>query len=113
MLETCLKCKGIWGSGSIAQTFLTSELDAGELSAVRPDRFTAEESALGTQPIGGFVGPRAGLDVIEKIRYLFSLPGIESLLLGHPARSLVAILTELSRLLIYNKCSGFCTNLCG
>jgi hypothetical protein len=43
------------------------------------------------------VGPRSGLDVMEK--RLLLLPGIEPRLLGRPARNLLAITTELSRLL--------------
>jgi len=41
---------------------LTSELDESEWSASRPGRFTPRERAPGTRWIGGWVGPRAGLD---------------------------------------------------
>jgi hypothetical protein len=41
--------------------FLTSTLVGGEWSASRPRRFTP-----GTHWIGGWVGPRAGLDDMEK-----------------------------------------------
>jgi hypothetical protein len=47
--------------------FLTSELDGGELSASRPSRFTLGEIAPDIDWIGGWVGPRAGLDAVEKI----------------------------------------------
>jgi hypothetical protein len=40
---------------------LTSALDAGELSALRPGRFTP-----GTHSIRGWVGPRAGIDAVAK-----------------------------------------------
>jgi hypothetical protein len=40
--------------------FLTSALVGGEWSASRPARFTP-----GTHWIGGWVGPRAGLDDVE------------------------------------------------
>jgi len=43
-------------------TFLTLGLDGGEWSASHTDRFTPRERALGTLWIGGWVGPRAGLD---------------------------------------------------
>jgi hypothetical protein len=46
--------------------FLTSALGGGEWSASRTCRFTPGERAPGTHWIGGWVGPRAGLDV-EKI----------------------------------------------
>jgi hypothetical protein len=53
-------------------------------------------TAPGTHFIGGWVGPRVGLDVMKK--GFLALPGIEPRPLGSPARSLVAIPTELSRL---------------
>jgi hypothetical protein len=47
--------------------FLTSALVGGEWSNSLPGRFTPEESAPGTHCIGGWVGPRASLDDVEKI----------------------------------------------
>jgi hypothetical protein len=44
----------------------TSALDGGEWSAWRPSRFTPRERAPGIQWIGGWVGPRAVLDVVVK-----------------------------------------------
>jgi hypothetical protein len=46
--------------------FLTSTPAGGEWPASRPGHFTPGESAPGTHWIGGWVDPRAGLDV-EKI----------------------------------------------
>jgi hypothetical protein len=46
--------------------FLTKVLVGGERSASRISRFTPGERAPGTHLIGGWVGPRAGMDV-EKI----------------------------------------------
>jgi hypothetical protein len=46
--------------------FFTSALVGGEWSASRPSRFTPEERAPGNQWIGGWVGPRAGLDAMEE-----------------------------------------------
>jgi hypothetical protein len=43
-------------------------------------------AALSPVPIGGLVGPRAGLDDVEK-RKILSLLGLELRPLGHPARS--------------------------
>jgi hypothetical protein len=50
--------------------FLTSALVGGEWSTSRPCRFTPGERALGTHLIGGWVGPRAGLDDVEKRKFL-------------------------------------------
>jgi hypothetical protein len=61
--------------------FLTSALAGGEWSASRPGRFTP-----GTNWIGGWVDPRAGLDNLEKRKFLI-LPGLELRTLSHPARS--------------------------
>jgi hypothetical protein len=72
-----------WGSGGTAPFFLTSALDGGECSASRPCRFTPGERARGIHWIGGWVGPRAGLDTLEKRKYYHcreSKPGL-------PARS--------------------------
>jgi hypothetical protein len=49
-------------SGCVDPPFLTSTLVGGEWSASRLDRFTSGERAPGTHWIGGWVGPRAGLD---------------------------------------------------
>jgi hypothetical protein len=46
--------------------FLTSAIVGGKWSASRPDRFTPRERAPGTHRIGGWVGPRADLDDMEK-----------------------------------------------
>jgi hypothetical protein len=51
--------------------YLTTALVGGEWSASGPRRFTA-----GTHWIGGWVGPRTGLDDVEG-RKIFSLPGLE------------------------------------
>jgi hypothetical protein len=56
--------------------FLTSALVGGEWSASRPVRFTPGERAPGTHWIGGWVGPRAGLDDVEKRKFL-TVPGLE------------------------------------
>jgi hypothetical protein len=54
--------KTYWGNGGILHAVLTSALDGGESSASRPDHFILGERAPGTHWIGGWVGPRAGLD---------------------------------------------------
>jgi hypothetical protein len=45
---------------------LTLALDASEWSASRSSHFTPREGAPGTHWIGGWVGPRAILDVVVK-----------------------------------------------
>jgi hypothetical protein len=54
-------------------------------SASRTGRFTPEGRVPGTHWIGGWVDPRAGLDV-EKRKFL-TLPGLELRTLGRPTRS--------------------------
>jgi hypothetical protein len=56
--------------------FLTSVVVGGEWSASLPGRFTPGERVPGTHWIGGWVGPRAGLDDVEG-RRIFPLPGLE------------------------------------
>jgi hypothetical protein len=62
---------------------LTSALDGGEWSASRPGRLTARETAPGTHLIGGWVGPRADLDMLK---WKIPSPRRESNP-DHPARS--------------------------
>jgi hypothetical protein len=65
---------------------LTSALVEGEWSASRPDHFIHVEKAPSTHRIGGWVGPRAGLEDVEKRKFL-TLSGLELRPLGRPARS--------------------------
>jgi hypothetical protein len=60
--------------------FLTT-LAGGEWSASSPGRITPAETAPGTFCIGGWVVPRAGLDNLEKWKFL-SLLGLELWPLG-------------------------------
>jgi hypothetical protein len=68
------------------QIFLTSALVGGKWSASRPGLFTLGERAPGTHWIGGWVDRRAGLDDLEKRKFL-TLPGLEFRPLSRPARS--------------------------
>jgi hypothetical protein len=68
------------------RTFLNSVLAGGEWSNSRPCRFTPGERAYGSHCIGGWVGPRAGLDDVEKRKFL-PPPGLELQALCRPARS--------------------------
>jgi hypothetical protein len=74
--------------GVDVQTYviLTSVLVWGEWSASRPGRFTPGERVPGTHWIGGWVGPKAGLEDMEKWKFL-PQPGLELQPLGYPARS--------------------------
>jgi hypothetical protein len=46
--------------------FLTSVLDGDEWSASRSSNFTPGVRVPGTHCMGGWVGPRTGLDAVEK-----------------------------------------------
>jgi hypothetical protein len=67
-------------------TFLSSALVVGEWSALPSGLFTPGESVPGTHWIGGWVGPRAGLDAAEKRTFL-TLPKLELRPVGRPVRS--------------------------
>jgi hypothetical protein len=66
-----------------SHTFLTSALVWGERSASRLGRFTLGEAAPGTHWVGGWMGPRIGLDDVEK-RKILTLPRVELRPLGRP-----------------------------
>jgi hypothetical protein len=66
--------------------FLTSELVGGEWSGSRPGHFTPGKEPPSTDCIGCWVGPRAGLNAVEKRKSL-PLPGLEFRPVGSPARS--------------------------
>jgi hypothetical protein len=73
-------------SGCIAPPFLTWALDGGEWSASRLGHFTHREKYLSTHWIGGWVGPRTGLDYMKKRKFL-PPPGLDLRPIGRPARS--------------------------
>jgi hypothetical protein len=75
--------------------FLTSPLHGGEWSASHICHFTPEERDPGTHMIGGWVGPRAGLDAVVK-RKKNPCPCREWKRVFQPVA--VTILTELPRL---------------
>jgi hypothetical protein len=79
-----MKAYGEWMYRSI-HIFLTSALAGGEWSASRPCRFTPRERTPGTHWIGDWVGPRAGLDDMEKRRFS-TLPALELRPHWRPAR---------------------------
>jgi hypothetical protein len=78
--------KAYGGVDVLIHIFLTSTLVGGEWSASRPCNFTQGHRTPGTHCIGGWVGPRAGLDDVEKREFL-TLPGLKRRPLGRPSRS--------------------------
>jgi hypothetical protein len=62
--------KAVWRSGGIAPPFLTPALDGGEWWASPSCRFTPLDKDSATHWIGGWLGPRAGLDAVEKRKIL-------------------------------------------
>jgi hypothetical protein len=59
--------EGLLGEWRCSSTHsLTSAVDGNEWSASRPGPFTAREIVPGTHWIGGWVGPRAGVDTVVK-----------------------------------------------
>jgi hypothetical protein len=63
VLLHAMEAFGGGGGGKYSSySFLTLELDGGEWSASRPAALYPEERTPGTHWIGGWVGPRAGLD---------------------------------------------------
>jgi hypothetical protein len=87
--------KAYRGVEVLLHTFLALGLDGDEWSASLSDRFAPRERAHGTHFIGGWVGPRAILDMVAKWKnprlYWKSNPSGSN-------RSLITILTELPRL---------------
>jgi hypothetical protein len=64
--------EGVWRSGGIAPSFLTSELDGGVLSASPPNRLTSGEPSSGTHSVGGWValpGPEPRSSSRQRSRY--------------------------------------------
>jgi hypothetical protein len=72
--------EGVWGSRCIDPHFLDLGTSWGEWSASRP-----AERDPDIHWTGGWVGPRAGLDDLEKRKFLI-LPGFKLWRLGRPAR---------------------------
>jgi hypothetical protein len=68
--------KAYVGMGVYIYIFFTFALVGGEWSASCLGRFTPRETIPGTYKIGGWVDPRAGLDDVEKRKFL-TLPELK------------------------------------
>jgi hypothetical protein len=66
------------GSGCIDPHLLTSALAGGEWSESRPGRYTSRGRVPGTDWIGGWVGPRTGLDHVCISQYQFQAKAVKS-----------------------------------
>jgi hypothetical protein len=64
LVSSTLRHEDVLGVEVQLHAFLTSALQGGKWSASRPGRFTSREIAAGIHWIGGWVGPRAGLDAV-------------------------------------------------
>jgi hypothetical protein len=120
----------VWVSGCIDPHFLDLVISGGEWSASRSGRFTPRETAPGTHWIGSWVGPRTGLDDVEKRKFP-TLPGLELRTLGRqllasrhtnyasPAPNLTMIYRKIdfvckvkqSRSVVYEKVCAMCLHL--
>jgi hypothetical protein len=81
LTNKALRHEGVWESGCIHPPFLDLGTRWRLGSASGPGRFTP-----GTHWIGGWVGPRAGLEDVKTIKFV-TTPGLELRSLGRPARS--------------------------
>jgi hypothetical protein len=70
---------------------LLTALGWDELSASRPGLISAGETATGTHCTGGLVGPRAGLDAVERKQEPFPVTEIEPRFYGCPDHSPVTV----------------------
>jgi hypothetical protein len=62
----------VWGSRGIAPSFLISRVDGDEGSVPRPESVTSGKRSICTHFIGDWMGPRTGLDPMEKRKCLTS-----------------------------------------
>jgi hypothetical protein len=83
------------GNGGVAPPFLNWALGGVKWSASRPCRVTPRKRAPCIHCTGDKVGPRSWSGRYREEKNLLPLPGIGPRFLGRPARSLIAISTEL------------------
>jgi hypothetical protein len=84
--------KAYWGSGGIAPCFLDL---GGECLVSRPGHFTPRERAPGTHWIGDWLGRRAGLDAVMKIKIPSFCKGLEPPIIQPVTERYTAELTRL------------------
>jgi hypothetical protein len=78
--------KAYWVVDVYIHIFLTSALGGGEWSASRPGHFIPGERDPGTNWIRGWVDRSAGLENVEKRKFI-TIPGLVLRPLGRPACS--------------------------
>jgi hypothetical protein len=83
--NSALRHEGVWGNGYIDPRILDLGTSC-RWSASRLGQFTPGERASGTHWIGSWVGPRTGLEDMEKEKFL-PPPGLKLRPLGRPASS--------------------------
>lgn len=89
--------------------FLSSALDCGEGSLLFAGRFNSKEGTTGTHWIGSRVGPRAGLDSLEKKGKSISAVGIEQPFLGCPSGGSAKSSSNRIYRFFFQKISSWCT----
>jgi hypothetical protein len=92
LAATALRRGRVW-----VRSFLNLAPDEGEKSSSQLYRFTPKKRAPSSHRTAGWVGPTAGLHVLEK-KKSSSLSGNRTTIFGLPARSLPPTLTPVSRL---------------
>jgi hypothetical protein len=90
-------------SGVIIPYILDLALDESKWSTSCFGQFTLRETAFGAHWIGGWVGSRAGLGAVDKIKISAPLPIIKPRFLCHLAYSLLSILKALLKHSLDNK----------
>jgi hypothetical protein len=85
LTNLALRHEGVCGSGCTDPHYLDLGTSWRRVVSFTLLPLYSRERAPGTYGIGGWVGPTAGLDDLEKRKFL-TLPGLELRPLGHPAR---------------------------
>jgi hypothetical protein len=86
LTNQALRHEDAWGSGCIDPHYLDRGTSWRSVVSCTPRPLEPQGKSPGTNWIGGWVDPRAGLDDMEKRNFL-TLPGLELRHLGRPARS--------------------------
>jgi hypothetical protein len=86
LTKEALRHKGVWGSGCIDPYFLDLSTSWRLVVSFTTRQLYPSKRAPDSHWIEGWVDPRAGLDNLEKRKFL-TLPGLELRHLGRPSRS--------------------------